>query len=101
MKRLHEALALPDALDLAHVVHREVDVLELPQLVQTLHLRDQVALQVQDFEVPAVHVQVLYFFQVLLVQRDLHKIFKFVTLPLQGWRACIRCAQRAFLGAPK
>ena len=69
---LHEALAMSNSLDLVDTVDGQVDVFELPQLVESLHLRDKVTLQVQDLQVAAIDVQILDLLQILLMQRDLY-----------------------------
>jgi len=65
---LHQAFAKSDTLDLADIVDGKVDVFNLSELVEALHLRDQVALQVQDLQMPAIYVQILNLFYVLLMQ---------------------------------
>lgn len=62
-----EGLASPDALDFGHVVQCKIQVFEFFQLVQILHFVDLVVLQQQDLNVSAEHVEVLDFFNVLLV----------------------------------
>ncbi len=62
---------MPDALDLANIVDSEVDVFEFFKLVEALHLGDKVALHVQNLQVTAINVQILYLLNVLLVQGDL------------------------------
>ena len=63
---------MSNTLDLVDTVDGQVDVFELRQLVEPLHLRDKVTLQVQDLKVAAIDVQILDLLQILLMQRDLY-----------------------------
>ena len=47
---------MSNSLDLVDTVDGQVDVFELPQLVEPLHLRDKVTLQLQDLQVAAIDV---------------------------------------------
>lgn len=63
---------MSNSLDLVDTVDGQVDVFELPQLVEPLHLRDKITLQVQDLQVAAIDIQILDLLQILLMQRDLY-----------------------------
>lgn len=66
-----ETLAALDVFNFGDIVKGHVEVLEFFEFVEVLHLLDDVVLEVEDLEVTAEDVQVLYFDKFLLVERDL------------------------------
>ena len=68
---LREALTKPDSFDFGDIIDGKIDVFELLKFVQTLHLRDEVALQIQNLQMSAIGVKIFNLFKVLLMERDL------------------------------
>ena len=66
--QLHQRLTTLYILNDSHIIQRHIQILQLFQFVKVLHLLDNVILQVEDLEVATQYVQVLYFYQLLLVQ---------------------------------
>lgn len=70
-KDLHEALTEPDSFDFRDIIDCKIDVFKLLQFVQTLHLRYEVALQIQNLQMSAISIKAFNLLDVLLMQRDL------------------------------
>ena len=68
--QLAEELAAPEPLDLGDVVEGQVEVVQVFELVQALHLADDVGLEVQDLQLLAV-ADGLDLLDLQLVQADL------------------------------
>ena len=68
---LHEALTEPDSFNFGDIVDGKIDVFELLKFVQTLHLRYEVALQIQNFQMSAISIETFNPLNVLLMQRYL------------------------------
>ena len=64
---LREALTESDSFNFGDIIDGKIDVFELLKFVQTLHLRDEVALQIQNLQMPAIGVKIFNLFKVLLM----------------------------------
>ena len=72
--QLFQTLTSLNILDLGDIVECQIEILQLFQLVQILHLLNDIILQIQDLQVAAQDIEVFYLDQFLLMQR--HYLYK-------------------------